>query len=217
MNRLRINKAHFPVSVLGPGQRIGIWFQGCSIGCKNCISRDTWDKNDGADVDVGILVDWCRDVVGNQRFDGFTISGGEPFDQAEGLRALCNELDSWRNEAGIDFDILCYSGYPMKVLQRRFSEVLTQLDAICPEPYISGAGGEALWRGSKNQPLIALSERGNRIVLEAERNPEDKRIQVDVSEGRIWFIGVPGSGDMDRMETMAAVHGLRLSGVSWRP
>ncbi len=40
-----LNKAHFPVTVLGPGRRIGIWLQGCSIGCAGCISQDTWEAD----------------------------------------------------------------------------------------------------------------------------------------------------------------------------
>lgn len=40
---IAINKIHFPVSTLGFGQRLGIWFQGCSIRCPGCISRDTWE------------------------------------------------------------------------------------------------------------------------------------------------------------------------------
>lgn len=40
-----INNAHFPVTVLGPGA-LGIWTQGCSIGCKGCVSRDTWPEDE---------------------------------------------------------------------------------------------------------------------------------------------------------------------------
>ncbi|HAU1321526.1 TPA: radical SAM protein, partial [Legionella pneumophila] len=42
-----ISRVHFPVTTLGPGHRIGIWFQGCSIRCPGCISTDTWNINKG--------------------------------------------------------------------------------------------------------------------------------------------------------------------------
>ncbi len=35
-----LNKAHFPVTVLGPGRRIGLWLQGCTIRCRGCVSQD---------------------------------------------------------------------------------------------------------------------------------------------------------------------------------
>ena len=48
--KIAINKAHFPVTVLGPGRRIGIWLQGCSIHCKGCVSQDTWAADPGRTV-----------------------------------------------------------------------------------------------------------------------------------------------------------------------
>lgn len=41
--RMILSRLHFPVTTLGPGRRIGVWFQGCSIRCAGCISRDTWE------------------------------------------------------------------------------------------------------------------------------------------------------------------------------
>ena len=38
---IAINKAHYPVTVLGSGQRIGIWFRGCRLHCPGCVSQDT--------------------------------------------------------------------------------------------------------------------------------------------------------------------------------
>ena len=40
--KVAVNRLHWPVTVLGPGRRVGIWMQGCSIGCPGCVSRDTW-------------------------------------------------------------------------------------------------------------------------------------------------------------------------------
>lgn len=48
---LYLSRIHFPVTTLGPGNRIGIWFQGCSIQCQGCVSVDTWGTGKG-----GVLV-----------------------------------------------------------------------------------------------------------------------------------------------------------------
>ncbi|HSV19446.1 MAG TPA: 4Fe-4S cluster-binding domain-containing protein, partial [Casimicrobiaceae bacterium] len=42
---IELNKAHWPVTVLGPGKRIGLWLQGCSIHCPGCVSQDTWSAD----------------------------------------------------------------------------------------------------------------------------------------------------------------------------
>ena len=157
--KISINKAHFPVTVLGPGKRLGIWLQGCSIGCKGCISQDTWKQDSGRDMTVAQLLSWCRKTAGND-FDGVTISGGEPFDQAAALSGLLEGLIYWRTSDKLDFDILCYSGYPLSALQKKHAKILNKLDALIPEPFIDAKPLTHLWRGSSNQTLQTFSTRG---------------------------------------------------------
>ena len=47
MTTIAISRIHYPVTTLGPGKRIGIWMQGCSIRCPGCISADTWAPGRG--------------------------------------------------------------------------------------------------------------------------------------------------------------------------
>ena len=157
--KISINKAHFPVSVLGPGKRIGIWLQGCSIGCKGCVSQDTWERDAGRGMTVAQLLDWCAKTTG-EKFDGVTISGGEPFDQPPALAALLDGLSEWRTRGNLEFDILCYSGYPLSSLQKRHGALLAKLDALIPEPYVDAKPLTHIWRGSSNQPLVLMSDLG---------------------------------------------------------
>jgi len=217
MTAIRINKAHYPVTVLGPGRRIGIWLQGCSIGCKGCVSQDTWDLAGGAETSVDALLGWCRRVADPEGPAGVTISGGEPFDQPEALLALLRALDGWRAGAGLDFDIFCYSGYPLKRLKASFAPQLELIDLLCPEPYVDALPESKVWRGSLNQPLVPLTPRGARMAgPNAPDRESGKRFQVAVTDGKVWFIGIPDRGDMTRIEQMAASRGLLLGGVSWR-
>ncbi len=215
---LELNKAHWPVTVLGPGRRIGLWVQGCSIGCKGCVSRDTWPRDATKAIAVDALVAWCRDVTGGA-LDGVTISGGEPFEQPVALAALLDGLAQWRDAAALDFDVLCYSGYPLKTLQRDHADLLARLDAVIPEPYADRLAQGGLWRGSANQPLVPLSERGRARYaawLDAPAPAAGKAMQVAVEGGRVWMIGIPARGDMARVEALCASRGLTLTDVSWR-
>jgi anaerobic ribonucleoside-triphosphate reductase activating protein len=222
MNRrpatLQINKAHYPVTVLGPGRRIGLWLQGCRIRCKGCVSQDTWASDPRRAVKVGDLVAWCRKTAVDG-LDGITISGGEPFDQPLGLATLLDGLIAWRREAGLDFDLLCYSGYPMKTLERKHAGLLRRLDAVIPEPYVDGLPLGKVWRGSSNQSLVPLSERGQaryRDHIDEAVADQGKRMQVAVEAGRVWMIGIPERGDMAQLEALCQSRGLTLDQVSWR-
>ena len=214
---IQLNKAHWPVTVLGPGRRIGLWVQGCSIHCKGCVSRDTWPADPQKAVPIEDLVAWCKRVT-EGGFDGVTVSGGEPFDQPLPLAALLHSLRAWRRGAALDFDILCYSGYPLKTLERKHAKILRLLDAIVPEPYADTLPLGPVWRGSSNQPLVLLSDRGRARYANYLNVPAsaDKRMQAAVEGGRIWMIGIPERGDMARVEALCASRGLTLENVSWR-
>ncbi len=207
---IRISRVHFPVTVLGPGRRLGIWFQGCSIGCAGCVSRDTWDPLAGDPVSVSALIDKCREMTGDE-LDGITITGGEPFEQPAAFAALLDAMAEWRADVG--FDVLCYSGFPLKRLRQEHAALLARLDALIPEPFVLGRPPDAPWRGSGNQPLVVLSERGRERY--ATLPAEGPAIQLAVSDGAIWFIGIPRRGDLERMRAMAADQGLVLEDVSW--
>ena len=241
--KIAINKAHFPVTVLGPGRRIGLWTQGCRIRCKGCVSQDTWPYDPGRETTVARVLEWCRKVTGggargagidggsgvdnpdgtgtagNGAFDGVTISGGEPFDQPAALANLLDALIAWREADGLDFDLLCYSGYPLARLQKKHAAILARLDALIPEPYTDGQPLSHLWRGSANQLLVPLSDRGRTRYapyLDAAADTFGKRIQVGVEEGRVWFVGIPGRGDMAALEETCRTRGVELAKASWR-
>lgn len=210
-----LNKAHYPVTVLGPGRRIGIWVQGCSIRCPGCVSRDTWEADDGHASTVEDLVKWCREASDDNP-DGITISGGEPFDQPEALAALLNGLNDWRNHAAASFDILAYSGYPITRLRSSHAALLAGLDAIIPGPYVENLPKGGPLCGSSNQRVIVLSDLGRRRYGNESYGPEAKEMQLHVKDGKIWFVGVPDRGDMEKLEQLCAAHGLSLGRVSWR-
>ena len=223
--RIAINKAHFPVTVLGPGRRIGIWVQGCSIHCKGCVSQDTWAPDPSRETTVPKLLAWCRKISGGA-FDGITISGGEPFDQPKALGVLLDGFIRWRADqagaavtGGADFDLLCYSGYPLATLQKRHAALLDKLDAIIPEPFVETLPLDRLWRGSSNQALVPLSARGRARYGQYVDAPADtfgKRIQAGIDGDRVWFVGIPARGDMAALEAKCAERGIELKSVSWR-
>jgi anaerobic ribonucleoside-triphosphate reductase activating protein len=226
--KITVNKAHFPVTVLGPGRRIGIWLQGCRIRCRGCISQDTWAVDPAKDTTVARVIAWCRETVARNggAFDGVTISGGEPFDQPAALAALLDALAQWRSADALDFDVLCYSGYPLRTLEKKHRAILARLDALIPEPFDADAPLERLWRGSSNQPLVPLSARGHAryaAYVEAPADAFGKRIQAGIGNGpigqgseRVWFVGIPARDDMARLEALCAERGVTLAKVSWR-
>jgi anaerobic ribonucleoside-triphosphate reductase activating protein len=214
--RVRLSRVHHPVTALGYGRRVGVWFQGCSLACSGCLARDTWPLDGGAAVEVEDLAERVASIIASDCLDGATISGGEPFEQPEALSGLLEGVRRRTAGLGREVDLLCYSGLPERRLRRQFPAVLDQLDALIPEPFAENRESEHAWWGSGNQRLVALSPLGR--ARYAEVPPAgDAIMQVAVEDGRVWLVGVPRRGDLEEATRRAAQAGVHVGMVSWRP
>jgi anaerobic ribonucleoside-triphosphate reductase activating protein len=188
-----ISRLHFPVTTLGPGRRIGLWFQGCSIRCPGCISVDTWEAGVGI-VDVSIVYDDLDRHV--QAADGLTVSGGEPFEQPKSLALV---LAHWR--ARSKGSVLVFTGYEFDKISEWLNENPTLIDAVVTGPFRSDLPQTLAMRGSDNQRLHILSDLG-REMLEYDRNITDADRRLDVmfdENGHAWMAGIPARGDLARL------------------
>ena len=215
--KLLVNKLHYPVEVLGPGRRAGIWVQGCTIHCFGCISRDTWPADPRFGVDVKDVLGWLSALPADG-VDGITISGGEPFDQPDALENLLQGLHEWRAELSSPVDILAYSGRSYDDLATEFPAQLAKLDAVVSEPFVQGAPTLLPLRGSANQRVVALSplgiERYTGDALDA-LGAQRHQMQVAVDNESIWMIGIPEQGALRRIQAQASSNGLEVGRASW--
>lgn len=204
-----LSRLHHPVTVLGHGSRAGIWFQGCSLGCNGCVSRDTWPSATPEEqVPVAEVLEWLAACL---PVDGLTISGGEPFDQPEALAALIAGFRSIADPAHAD--VLVYSGYSAKRLRSLHKTLFVQADAVITGPYLATSPGDSR-RGSANQEVHAHTDIGRQRYVNGT-GPAGG-IQAITAGGQLWMIGIPRSGDMQRLEETLATRGVSLRDVSWR-
>lgn len=207
---VRITRVHHPITVLGPGRRVGVWFQGCTLACAGCMSRHTWNRDAGTVVDVGELAGIVLDALVDEDLDGLTISGGEPFQQPAALRELCERLRRQRPT----IDILVYSGYSFDRLQRTDADTLALVDAVISGPFVASLSTTQPWRGSSNQVLNLLSQRATSRY--ADPVPDGSaRLQVAADDAGLWVTGIPRRGDLERMRELLLGKGLVLEAVSW--
>ena len=67
---LRIGRMMAPVQSLGPGRRLVLWLQGCTLACPGCVSPDLWDAEGGASWPVEELVRLFHSI--EEPLDGLT-------------------------------------------------------------------------------------------------------------------------------------------------
>ncbi|WP_291960717.1 4Fe-4S single cluster domain-containing protein [Maribacter sp.] len=182
---IHISRVHYPVTTLGPGKRIGIWLQGCSIHCKGCISMDTWqfDINKVSINDVkNVLKAWLPQC------DGITISGGEPFDQEKPLTELLDFLNSYNK------NILVYSGYSFNVLKEKNLVQNGSIDVLISEPYDHTQSQTKRLLGSDNQKVHFLTSVGKNEFTTYLEQPLEKKLDLHITQETIWMAGIPING-----------------------
>ena len=202
---LSLSRMHFPVTTLGPGRRIGIWFQGCSIRCPGCISADTWGPGHrrlSLERLLEQITPWLHEA------EGITISGGEPFDQLDALRSL---LEGLRRLSKLD--ILVYSGYSLEQLDKSLLQTKGLIDALISDPYIEALSQTMALRGSDNQRLSLLTPLGRARLGHYERllEPTDKALDLMFDEsGSVWMAGIPRRDDLLRLRDLLHEQGHHL-------
>lgn len=208
---VRVARLLAPVTVLGPGRRLGLWVQGCGLACPGCSSRDTWDPAGGTTIPVGELVDTVCAAILRDGLDGLTLTGGEPTDQAEALTSVV---------AGVrarlpGLDVLVFTGRTLKAARTLAPQLVSQATCVVAGPY----------RREDPQPGHRLAATANQEVVVAPEASERyaawladaaaPRLQALASGGGLYLVGLPNPGDLDLFRRRLAERGVLLEGVSW--
>ena len=75
--------------VNGPGTRYTLWLQGCERRCDGCANAEFQPRLGGKLRAVAAV---AEEILAAPRIDGVTISGGEPFDQADAVFKLIRRI-----------------------------------------------------------------------------------------------------------------------------
>lgn len=184
--KLRVGYIKAGTRALGPGNRFVIWTQGCLRRCKGCASPEHQPLDAGYLIDTKELSDQicsCRSI------DGITISGGEPFLQAQALTDLLNRVGKVRPE----LTIIVFTGNELEELTDLDCKAfLDKIDLLIDGEYIPELNDGRGLRGSSNQRFHFLTDRlvGYRNELESGDRMTETH-WADEKRQRMVKIGVP--------------------------
>lgn len=168
MNKIYVYMKEAAVRVLGPGVRYVLWVQGCHKRCPGCIASNSHDMKEGTPIHGGAL---ALEIALSDA-QGLTISGGEPFLQADALADMIDEIHKIR-----PMGVIVYTGYTYEeLLQNPSAErLLKRIDLLIDGEYIEEKNsGKGLY-GSSNQRAIALTslyEKEATVYAEMPRETE---------------------------------------------
>lgn len=142
----------YPVKVLGPGERIGIWMDGCEHRCKGCSNPELWDIKNKYKTNIELVSKMINSIRENWNVEGFTLTGGDPFYQVDALEELLPYFSS------INKDILVYTGYSYETVKEKYGHLLKYIAVLIDGKYIEEQNTGAVLKGSDNQKIYILKE-----------------------------------------------------------
>ena len=72
-------------TVDGPGVRFVVFFQGCPMRCAYCHNPDTWNMEEGQQMEADEIIDKMQRNKAFYTTGGITATGGEPMQQIDFL------------------------------------------------------------------------------------------------------------------------------------
>ncbi len=149
-------------TVNGEGFRSVLFLSGCYHHCPECHNKEMQNIHYGEAVTYEQLLKRIEKVV--PLIDGLTLSGGEPFLQAEALIPFVKLIKEQFN-----LSIWCYTGYTYEELHQNkcHLELLNFIDVLVDGPFITSLKNPNLkYRGSSNQRILKLSPAMTPILLD---------------------------------------------------
>ena len=184
---MKIGRILSPVHELGPGNRLGIWVQGCQKRCPECANPELWDLDERKEIPIDLLTAIATISITSQGLSGITVTGGEPMLQAKELAQFLDRLKP------ICDDVLVFTGFNYKELKQSHDPnvhaALSGISVLVDGEYrYQENTGERL-RGSGNQRIIFLKE-DHRKAYEEYMNAENRWIDNFITNDGIIVAGI---------------------------
>jgi anaerobic ribonucleoside-triphosphate reductase activating protein len=150
---LNINSLLPESEVNGPGRRFVIWTQGCLKRCPGCFNPLMQNLTDGYTISVDTIY---KKIVSNNRIEGISISGGEPFLQSFEILELLKRLKSESK-----MSVLIYTGMTIDEINidNNLKKIRDLTDVLIAGPYIHELKNSGSLLASSNQVIHLITDR----------------------------------------------------------
>lgn len=160
MNYVKITKHDI---ANGPGVRVALWVQGCSIHCNNCHNQITWNFDYGKQFTNETMHE-LYDALNLPYIQGLTLTGGHPLEK-QNIKQ-CTEICITIKTMLPEKDIWLYTGYVWEDIKDL--QIMNYIDVLVDGPYIDELRDISLaFCGSSNQRIIDVQQslQQNKIIL----------------------------------------------------
>ena len=135
---------------------VSVWFQGCPHRCKGCHNPETWNFEDGQEINNEEAIKQIIELIDKNGIKrDLSILGGEPlaFQNIDNTIFIINKI----REKFKNIKIYLWTGYTLEEIQEneKMKKVKELIDVLIEGRYIEEQRDITLeLRGSKNQRII---------------------------------------------------------------
>lgn len=175
--------------VLGPYDRAVIWVYGCCFNCEGCVAR-RYRSGVYYNASVDDMTEWFLSTKKSH----LTISGGEPFLQADALALLIKNI---RSET--DVGVVIYTGFTYAELADKAEKeedvkaLLELADLLIDGRYVQESDDGRPYIGSSNQRIIPLTNRYADEIEAYYGTAVGRKIELRFDSEKTVLIGVPSA------------------------
>ena len=149
----------------GPGIRVSLFTQGCSIHCPGCFNKSIWSY-DGGQKWTSEIESQFLSLCSPSYISGISILGGEPlsFQNFEELKKLFKSFRKLYPEK----TIWMWTGYEFEMLNKEQLEVVKLVDVLVDGPWVKKLADLSLkFKGSSNQRIINVKKtlKENKVII----------------------------------------------------
>ena len=167
--------------VNGNGCRYVLWVQGCDLACSGCWNQQTWSFEEKTLMSIEEIFKEIKNI--EDKIEGVTFTGGEPFLQAQQLVKLAKLI-----KENTKLDIHIFSGFDKDELLKDEKAKLMQYTDILV------AGRYDNTKENNNQTVYML----NPNITPWHFNNSD--IEIDINDLEISFTGYPTNQLIDKIK-----------------
>ena len=183
IEKVRIHEILEGTTVNGPGFRLCVWVQGCERRCEGCFNKETWEKSGGKEISVEEIIA----IFKKQKYDGISISGGEPFLQDNELEKLLKSVKS------LGKNTFVFTGFKYEELIEQKAKSLDFCDYIVDGAYEKNNPRSCKYAGSGNQRYLHLE---NGKIKEDLTNKTEKTTDLEIHISENGQVVVTGFGEI---------------------
>lgn len=151
---------YYPVDMVnGPGTRCTLFVAGCEHKCTGCYNAVSWSPRAGEpyslQLEAQIMADLCDTDLPRQ---GLSLTGGDPLFPLN-LSTIERLLRRVKKTCP-DKDVWMWTGYTLETLSDDQRRVISMIDVLIDGRFEQEQSDRSLlWRGSRNQRILAVSDR----------------------------------------------------------